>query len=129
MSLSGTAPADGREAISSIAKILLDFSHVPDISQKKTLQGILDDTTKTAAEQVLAQALMNIEHVTSPDDKPKLEALIRDESAPPGVKVLATILANLTHTPNEADKKKLRHLLRVSERQDRIPSGRGRVNP
>ena len=106
-----TAAADGRKAIASIAMILLDFTHVPSVSQKATLQGILDDNTKTTAEQVLAQALMNIEHVASPDDKPKLEALIRDESAPPSVKMLATIINNFTHTPTAADKRKLRQFL------------------
>lgn len=104
--------ADGRQAIDSIAMILLDFTHVPSVSQKATLQAILDQNTATVAEQVLAQALINVEHIASPDDKPKLEALIRDESAPPAVKTLATILSNLTHTPTDVDKKKLRQLLR-----------------
>ena len=113
MSISSTpqAAADRRDAITSIVKILLEFTHVPSVSQKATLQGILDDNTKTVAEQVLAQALMNIEHVASPDDKPKLEALVRDESAPPSVKMLATIISNFTHTPTEADKRKLRQFL------------------
>jgi hypothetical protein len=106
--------ADGRQAIDIIAKILLDFTHVPSVSQKATLQGILDEHTTTVAEQVLAQALINVEHIASPDDKPRLEALIRDESAPPAVKTLATILKNLTHTPTDVDKKKLRQLLHRS---------------
>jgi hypothetical protein len=122
VSLSSDIPltaADGREAIASIAKILLDFTHVPSVSQKTTLQGILDDNTKTTAEQVLAKALMNIEHVASPDDKPKLEALIRDESVPPSVKMLATIINNFTHTPTEANKRQLRQLLqRVCDRRN-----------
>jgi hypothetical protein len=113
--------ADGSQAISSIAKILLDFTHVPDVSQKATLQGILEDNTTTVAEKLLAQALINVEHLASPDDKPKLEALIRDESAPPGVRTLATILNNLVHTPTEMDKKKLRQLLQqVCEPRDSI---------
>jgi hypothetical protein len=103
--------ADGRQAISSIAKILLEFTHVPSASQKATLQGILDEHTTTVAEKVLAQALIDVEHIASPDDKPKLEGLIRDESAPPAVKTLATILNHLTHTPTDVDKKKLRQLL------------------
>ena len=114
-----TAADDGREAIASIAKILLDFTHVPSVSQKATLQGILDDNTKTTAEQVLAHALINIEHVASPDDKPRLEALIMDESAPPSVKMLATIINKFTHTPTEADKRQLRQLLqRVCDRRN-----------
>jgi hypothetical protein len=103
--------ADGGEAIYRIAKTLLDFTHVPSVSQKATLRGILDEHTTTVAEQVLAQALLNVEHIASPDDKPKLEALIRDESATPDIKTLATILDKLTHTPTEADKTKLRQLL------------------
>jgi hypothetical protein len=113
------AAADGRNAIASIAKVLLEFTHVPSISQKATLQGILDDNTNTTAQRVLAQALMNIEHVASPDDKPKLEALIRGGSAPPSVKMLATIIRNFTHTPTEADKRKLRQFLQqVCERRN-----------
>jgi hypothetical protein len=121
VSISATplAAAEGHEGITSIAKILLEFTHVPSISQKATLQGILDDNRKTVAEQVLAQALMNVEHVASPEDKPKLEALIRDEATPPSVKMLATIISNFTHTPTEADKRKLRQfLLQVCERRN-----------
>jgi hypothetical protein len=103
--------AEGREGIYTIAGILLDFTHIPSLSQKATLQGILDDQTQTVAEHVLAQALMNVEHIASPDDKPKLEALSRDESALPAVRTLATILNHLTHRPTEVDKKKLRQLL------------------
>jgi hypothetical protein len=103
--------ADGSEAIHSLAKILLDFTHVPSASQKAALQHILDDKATTAAERVLAQALINVEHLASPEDKPKLEALIRDESVPPAVKTLATIVRNLTHTPTEMNKMKLRQLL------------------
>jgi hypothetical protein len=106
--------ADGSGAIYSIAKILLDFTHIPSVSQKASLQSILDDHSTTAAEQVLARALMNVEHIASPEDKPKLEALIRDESAPPAVRRLAAILNNLTHMPTEVDKRKLRRLLRES---------------
>jgi hypothetical protein len=108
--------ADGSEAIHSLAKILLDFTHVPSAPQKAALQHILDDKATTAAERVLAQALINVEHLASPEDKPKLEALIRDESVPPAVKTLATILRNLTHTPTEMNKKKLRQLLRKGNR-------------
>jgi hypothetical protein len=110
----GNAPlhAAGRQAISSIAKVLLDFTHVPSVSQKATLQGILDDGATTAAERVLAQALLNVEHVASPLDKPKLEALVRDHSSPPAVKTLATILSSFTHTLTEVDKRKLRRLVR-----------------
>jgi len=110
----GNAPLlapDGKPAISSMAKILLDFSHIPSVSQKATLQGILDERTTTVAEQVLAQALINVEHIASPDDKPRLEALLTDQSAPPAVKTLAAILNNLTHAPTEVDKKNLRRLL------------------
>jgi hypothetical protein len=103
--------AGGGEATYSMAKILLNFTHVPSVSQRGTLQGILDDNTTTAAEQVLARALLNVEHVASPDDKPKLDAIIRNASAPPAVKTVATILNNLIHTPTEVDKKKLRQLL------------------
>jgi hypothetical protein len=111
--------AERSGAIYSIAKILLDFTHVPSVSQKATLQDILNDNTTTVAEQVLAQALINVEHIASPDDKPKLEALMRDESAPPAVKTLATILSNFTHTPTEVDKKKLSRLLQqVCERRN-----------
>ena len=109
----GTMPlraAGGGEAIYSLAKVLLNFTHVPSVSQKATLQGILDDDTTTVPEQVLARALLNVEHVASPDDKPKLEAIIRNESAPPAVKTVATILNDLIHTPTEVDKKKLRQL-------------------
>jgi hypothetical protein len=121
VSLSGIplTAADGHEAIASIAKILLDFSHVPSVSQKRTLQGILDDNANTPAEQVLARALMNIEHVASPDDKPRLEALIRDGAAPPSVRMLATIINNFIHTPTEANKRQLRQLLqRVCDRRN-----------
>jgi hypothetical protein len=103
--------ADGRQAIYSIAKVLLDFTHVPSVSQKATLQGIVDDDTTTVAERVLAQALLDVEHIASPDDKPKLEALVRNTSSPPAVKTVATILRNFSHTPTEVDKKKLRSLL------------------
>jgi hypothetical protein len=104
--------ADGRQAISSIAKVLLDFTHVPTVSQKATLQGILDNDTTTVAERVLAQVLLNVEHVPHPDDKPKLEALVRNNSSPPAVKTLATILRNFSHAPTDVDKKNLRELLR-----------------
>ena len=104
--------AGGNEAIDSMAKILLNFTHVPSVSQKETLQGILDDTATTVAERVVAEALMNVEHIVSLDDRPKLETLIRDESAPATVKTLATILNHLIHTPTEVDKEKLRQLLR-----------------
>jgi hypothetical protein len=90
--------AGGSPAIYAIAKILLDFTHVPTVSQKATLQAILDDDTTTFAEQVLARALINVEHIASPDDRPKLEALVRDESAPSAVRMLATILDKFTHT-------------------------------
>ena len=103
--------AGGSPAVYSIAKILLDFSHVPSVSQKATLQAILDDDTTTFAEQVLARALINVEHIASPDDKPKLEALARDESAPSAVRMLATILDKFTHTPTELDKKRLTRIL------------------
>jgi hypothetical protein len=99
------------DALCRIATVLLDFTHVPNSSQKATLQEILDDQTATASEQLLAQALLDVEHVASPEDKPKLEALIRDESAPPAVKALAAIISNLTHTPSEADRKELRRLI------------------
>ena len=114
VSLSNTlvVAAEGSGAIYSIAKVLLDFTHVPTVSQKASLQGILDDKSTTVAEQVLARALMNVEHIASSEDKPKLAAIIRDESAAPAVKALATILDNLTHTPTELDKRKLRRLLR-----------------
>jgi hypothetical protein len=128
MSLSNTPlpAAEGSRAIYSIAKILLDFTHVPSVSQKATLQGILGDKTTTVAEQVLAQTVINVEHLASPEDKPKLEALIRDESMPPGIRTLATILINFTHTPTEGDKKKLRQLLHeafeaASSQQRRAP--------
>ena len=94
-------PLTERQAIYSIAKVLLDFTHVPSLSQKATLQDILDDDTTTVAERVLAQALLNVEHVASPEDKPKLEALVRDNSSPPAVKTLATILRNFNHTPTD----------------------------
>jgi len=109
-----TAPlqaADGRQAVYTIAKVLLEFTHVPSVSQKATLEGILDDGSTTVAERVLAQALLNVEDVASPEDKPKLEALVRDNSSPPAVKTLATILRNFNHTPTEGDKKQLRRLL------------------
>src|SRR6185295_15822683 len=95
-------PADGSQAIVRIAKILLDFTHVPTPSQKATLQEILDDHTATAPERVLARAVLNVEHVASPDDKPQLEALIRDQSAPRAVKTVATILSTFSHTLKEA---------------------------
>ena len=106
--------ANPSQAIVRIARILLDFTHVPTPSQKATLEDILDDHTTTAAERVLARAVLNVEHVASPDDKPQLQALIRDESAPPPVKTVATILSTFSHTVKEADRKKLRQLVQQS---------------
>ena len=103
--------AGSNETIDRMAKILLNFTHVPSVSQKETLQRILDDTTTTVAERVVATALMNMEHIVSRDDRPKLEALTRDESAPAAVKTLASVLNHLTHTPTEVDKETLRQLL------------------
>ena len=109
--------AGGSEAIHRMAETLLNFTHVPSVSQMETLQSILDDHTTTVAERVVAEALMNVEHIAGPDDKRRLDALIGDESAPAAVKTLATIINNLTHTPTEVDKEKLRQLLQQTCRR------------
>jgi hypothetical protein len=102
--------AGGNTAVASIAKILLNFTHVPSVSQTETLQGILKAPTTTGAERVLAEAVMNMEHIVSRDDRAALDVLIRDKSTTAPVKTLASILNRVTHTPTEADKQTLRQL-------------------
>jgi hypothetical protein len=114
MSFSSTSlVAAGGEAVTDrLAHIVLNFTHVPSVSQEEMLRGILDDAAATVQERVVAQALLNMEHVVSLEDRPKLDMLIRDDSAPTAIKMLASILRHLTHTPAEEDKEKLRALLR-----------------
>jgi cobalamin biosynthesis protein CobD/CbiB len=102
--------AGGHAAIARLARILINFTHVPSLSQAETLQSILNDPSTTAPERVLADAVMNMEHIVSRDDRAALEALIRDAAVPAAVKTLATILTRVTHTPAEADKETLRQL-------------------
>jgi signal transduction histidine kinase len=102
--------ADGDAAIASLARILLNLTHVPSVSQSETIQGILKDPSTTAPERVVAEALTNMEHIVSRADRAALDALIRDASVPAAVKTLATILNRVTHTPTEADKETLRQL-------------------
>jgi hypothetical protein len=113
MSFSRTSPiAAGGEVITDrLAHILLNFTHVPSVSQEETLRDILDDAAATVQERVVAEALLNMEHVVSLEDRPKLDMLLRDDSAPASVKILASILRHVTHTPTEEDKEKLRALL------------------
>ena len=112
MSFSHTSLASDEAITDRLAHIVLNFIHVPSVSQEGTLRGILDDAAATVQERLVAEALLNMEHVVSLEDRPQLDMLMRDDSAPAAVKMLASILRHLTHTPTEEDKEKLRGLLR-----------------
>ena len=84
--------AAGGEAITDrLAHIVLNFTHVPSVSQEETLRGILDDAATTVQERVVAEALLHMEHIVSLEDRPKLDMLMHDDSAPATVKMLASI--------------------------------------
>ena len=110
--------AAGRpDATASLAKILLEFTHVTTVSQQATLQRIVEDAMTTRAERIVATAVLHMEHIVSRDDRATLGALIHDDAVPADVKTLATILRRLTHRPTEADRAQLRPLaLRVCPR-------------
>ena len=109
------------DAVAIMAKVLLEFTHVPTLSQQAALQGILEDAMTTRAERLLASAVLNIEHIVSRDDRARLATLVHDDATPADVKTLATILIRLTHTLTEADRAQLRPLAqRVCPRHDAL---------
>src|SRR6476659_10911392 len=91
----------GNHATSTIARILLEFSHICTPSQRDMLQSIVDQPATTTSERVIAQALLHVEHTASPDDMPRLEALMKDDSTRVPVKILAGVIFYLIHTPTD----------------------------
>ena len=92
------------QSVRTIAGIMAKMNHFPNDAEKTTLQGIVDSTTATAGEKVLAAALRNVQHSATADDKVKLGALSKDQTASGEVRMLAGILAGITHTATEAEK-------------------------
>src|SRR6476659_8194899 len=91
----------GNHATSTIARILLEFTHICTPSQRDMLQSIVDQPATTTSERVIAQALLHVEHTASPDDMPRLEALMKDDSTRVPVKILAGVIFYLIHTPTD----------------------------
>jgi hypothetical protein len=102
--------AAGDHATSTIAMILLEFTHVCTPSQHGMLQSIVDEPATATPERVIAQALLHVEHTASLDDMPQLEALMKDDSARVPVKILASVIYHLIHTPTDADRGQLKRL-------------------
>jgi hypothetical protein len=102
--------AQQRDAVKTMAGILLTVNHFPDDAQKKTLQDLAAQSTTTASEKVLIAALVGLQHSVPAADKPKLQAIAEDERAPESVRSLATILGRFLHMASDEDKATLEKL-------------------
>jgi len=98
-------------AIGDMAGIVMHLNHYPSASEKKVLDGIVNDKHATAGEKVLAGALMRMQHSVGGADAAKLRALLSDKHAGKAEQTLADILLGVAHHPSARDKKRLQSLM------------------
>jgi hypothetical protein len=98
-------------AMPQIAKIMMHLNHYPSAAEKKILQHIIDDTTTSANQRIIASAILHVEHVATAADKKMLKNIMDDASAPSNERELARIIYELSHTPTAADKATLKAML------------------
>ena len=111
----GNAPlhaADGRQAIYSIAKVLLDFTHVPSISQTATLRGFRPPPPPPATGPPPPPKPAGGGAPRPPRRPAEGGPPRKGHFAPPRREVEGALPRNFSHTPTEVDRKNLRRLLR-----------------
>ena len=106
-----TAKTENQSAIQQMAVIMHRLKHFPSPQSKETLQQLVDRSSTSEREKVLATAILNLNHRALLDDKIKLKKIMEDENASADERDLASIIYNLDHRPTKGDKKRLKEMM------------------
>ena len=101
-----------KTAIYQMAEIMHRLKHYPSPQGKKELQAIIDASSTSENERVIAKAIMNLEHQPTEQDIPLLKKVIDNEASKEAEKTIASIVLNLNHRPTREDKNRLKELMK-----------------
>lgn len=110
--VSANALAESEQsAIQKMATIMHRLKHFPSPQGKETLKQIINDSSTSEREKIIATAMLNLNHRALTNDKVELRKIMDDSKAVKIERDLASILYNFDHRPTKADKERLKEMM------------------